>query len=87
MYTDKDGKKTTTDVKAAADSTIKKLPGVTAGKDTTNTLKNLPGVKGKADTASKTPLLKPGGNVKKDSVPAVKLPPLSPAKKDTVKKL
>src|ERR1700712_5096581 len=37
MYTGKDGNKPATDVKAAADSTIKKPPGITAGKDTTNT--------------------------------------------------
>lgn len=83
MYAGKNGSKAPADIKAVADSTIKKPPGITAGKDTTNALKNLPGVKGKVDTASKTPLLKPGGSVKKDSIQLPKVPPLSPAKKDT----
>lgn len=82
MYTGKNGSKAPADVKAAADSTIKKPPGITAGKDTTSTLKTLPGVKGKPDTTSKAPILKPGVNVKKDSIQP-KLPPPSPAKKDT----
>lgn len=86
MYTGKNGSKPPTDVKAAGDSTIKKPPGIIAGKDTTNSaLKNLPGVKGKPDTISKPPMLKPDHAVKKDSVPPVKLPPVSPAKKDTTK--
>ncbi len=83
MYTGKNGSKAPTDVKAAADSTIKKLPGIAAGKDTTNALKNLPGVKGKPDSTSKAPALKPGSSVKKDSIQPPKLPPPSPAKKDT----
>ena len=83
MYTGKNGSKAPTDVKAAADSTIKKPPGITAGKDTTNALKNLPGVKGKPDSTSKAPALKPGSSVKKDSIKPPKLPPASPAKKDT----
>ncbi len=83
MYTGKNGSRVPTDVKAAADSTIKKPPGITAGKDTTNALKNLPGVKGKPDSTSKAPALKPGSSVKKDSIQPPKLPPASPAKKDT----
>jgi len=86
MYTGKAGGKPATDVKAASDTSLKKPPGGAAVKDTTNsTLKNLPGVKGKTDTISKPPVLKPGPGVKKDSVPPVKLPPVSPAKKDTAK--